>query len=99
MSKNELKVISIFKIIIRICQKVFEFCGETSKFLPKGNSIHYLNKEELIQQACLKKYIENAIFSFTSHNLLNWTVTPVIVYSHLERPSESFMNACWSNQN
>ena len=59
MTKNEFEVISIFKIIIRICKKIFEFCGKTFKFLPKRCLFifctFYLNKEELIQQACLKK--------------------------------------------
>ena len=63
MTKNEFKVISVFKIIIGIYKKIFEFRGKTSKFLPKRYPfifcIFYLNKEELIQQAYLKKYIKN----------------------------------------
>ena len=35
MAKNDFRVTSIFKIIIRICMKNIEFCGKTSKFLPK----------------------------------------------------------------
>ena len=50
MFKNYFKVISILKIIIRICKKIYELCGNTSKFVPKrylfifGN--FYLNKDE-----------------------------------------------------
>ena len=39
MAKNEFKVTSVIKIIIRICKKIFEFWGETSKFLPKAELI------------------------------------------------------------
>ena len=67
MAKNDFKVISIFRIIIRIYNKIFEFCGKTSNFLPKRClfifCIFYLNKEELIQQVCLKIYIKNEIFN------------------------------------
>ena len=35
MSKNDFRVIFIFKNIIGICKKNDEFCGKTSKFLPK----------------------------------------------------------------
>ena len=35
MAKNDFRVTSIFKVIIRICMKNFEFCGKTSKFLSK----------------------------------------------------------------
>ena len=35
MAKNDFRVTSIFKIIIRICMKNIEFCGKTFKFLPK----------------------------------------------------------------
>ena len=35
MAKNDFRVTSIFKIIFRICMKNVEFCGKTSKFLPK----------------------------------------------------------------
>ena len=38
MAKNDFRVTSIFKIIIRICMKNVEFCGKTSKFLP----VHFL---------------------------------------------------------
>ena len=61
MAKNEIKVIFIFMIIIRVCKKIFVFCacGKTSKFLPKRCffifGIFHLKKEELIQPVCLKK--------------------------------------------
>ena len=35
MTKNDFMVTSIFKIIIRIFKKNFNFCGKTPKFLPK----------------------------------------------------------------
>ena len=35
MAKNDFRVTSIFKVIIRICMKNVEFCGKTSKFLSK----------------------------------------------------------------
>ena len=65
MVKNDFRVTSIFKIIIRICMKNVEFCRKTSKFLPKRClfifCIFYLNEKELNQQVCLIKYIENEI--------------------------------------
>ena len=65
MAKNDFRVTSIFKIIIRICMKNVEFCRKTSKFLPKRClfifCIFYLNEKELNQQVCLIKYIENEI--------------------------------------
>ena len=70
MAKNDFRVTSIFKIIIRICMKNVEFCGKTSKFLPKRClfifCIFYLNEEELNQQVCLIKYVENEISNSTS---------------------------------
>ena len=49
MAKNEFKVISIFKIIIRIYKKIFELSGKTYKFLPEKRlfifCIFYLYKE------------------------------------------------------
>ena len=67
MAKNEFKVISVFKIITRICKKIFEFCGKRYKFLPKRClliiCIFYLNKVELIQQVCSKIYIKNKILT------------------------------------
>ena len=61
MAKNEFKVTFIFKIIIRVCRKIFVFwaCGKTSKFLAKRCmfifGIFHLKEEELMQQTCLKK--------------------------------------------
>ena len=70
MTKNYFRVPSIFKIIIRICMKNVEFCGKTSKFLPKRClfifCIFYLNEKELNQQVCLIKYVENEISNSTS---------------------------------
>ena len=71
MAKNDFRVTSIFKIIIRICMKNIEFCRKTSKFLPKRClfifCIFYLNEKELNQQVCLIKYVENEISNSTSH--------------------------------
>ena len=36
MTKNDFRVTSIFKVIIRICMKNVEFCGEKSKFSSKS---------------------------------------------------------------
>ena len=53
--------------------KNVEFCGKTSKFLPKSClclfifCIFYLNEKELNQQVCLIKYAENGISNSTSH--------------------------------
>ena len=71
MAKNDFRVTSIFKIIIRICMKNVEFCRKTSKFLPKIClfifCIFYLNEKELNQQVRLIKYVENTISNPTSH--------------------------------
>ena len=71
MAKNDFRVTSIFKIIIRICMKDLEFCRKASKFLPKIClfifCIFYLNEKELNQQVRLIKYVENAISNRTSH--------------------------------
>ena len=71
MAKNDFRVTSIFKIIIRICIKKVEFCRKKSKFLPKRYllifCIFYLNEKELNQQVCLIKYVENEISNSTSH--------------------------------
>ena len=71
MAKNDFRMASIFKIIIRICMKNVEFCRKTSKFLPKRClfifCIFYLNEKELNQQVCLIKYVENEISNSTSH--------------------------------
>ena len=71
MAKNDFRVASIFKIIIRICMKNVEFCRKTSKFLSKRClfifCIFYLNEKELNQQVCLIKHVENEISNSTSH--------------------------------
>ena len=73
MAKNDFRVTSIFKIIVRTCTKNLEFCGKTSKFLAKKClcllifCIFHLNKKELNQQVCPRKYAENKIFNSTSH--------------------------------
>ena len=71
MAKNDFRVTSIFKIIIRIYMKNVEFCRKTSKFLPKRClfifCIFYLNEKELKQQVCLTKYAENEISNSNSH--------------------------------
>ena len=73
MAKNDFRVTSILIIIIRICMKDVEFCGKTSKFLPKRClcpfifCIFHLNEKELNQQVCLIKYAENEISNSTSH--------------------------------
>ena len=67
MAKNDFRVTSILKIIIRICMKNVEFCGKTSlSFYSKDVClfifcIFYLNEKELNQQVCLIKYAENEI--------------------------------------
>ena len=61
MVKNDFRVISIFKITIRICIKKVEFCRKTSKFLPKRCLFiicdFYLNEKEINQQGCLISYV------------------------------------------
>ena len=51
--------------------KNVEFCGKTSKFLPKRYllifCIFYSNEKELSQQVCLIKYVENEVSNSTSH--------------------------------
>ena len=63
MAKNDFRMTSNFKIIIRICMKNVVFCRKTSNFLPKRCLfifyISYLNEKELNQQLCLIKYVEN----------------------------------------
>ena len=63
MAKNDFRVTSIFKTIIRICMKNVVFCRKTSKFLPKRClfifCIFHLNEKVLNQQVCLIKYAEN----------------------------------------
>ena len=69
MAKNDFRMTSTFKIIIRICMKNVEFCRKTSKFLPKRCllifCILYLNEKELNQQVYLVKYVENKISNST----------------------------------
>ena len=71
MAKNDFRVTSIFKIIVRICMKNVEFFRKTSKFLPKRCllifCIFHLNEKELNQQVPLVKYVENEISKSTSH--------------------------------
>ena len=61
MAKNDFRVTSVFKIIIR----------KTSKFLTKRYlfifCIFYLNEKGLNQQVCLIKFVENEISNPTSH--------------------------------
>ena len=54
----------IIRIIIRISKKNVEFCGgKHLSFYPKGvcsfSVFFYLNEEELGQQVCLIKYVDN----------------------------------------
>ena len=71
MDKNDFRVTSIFKIIIRICIKNVEFCRKTSKFLPKRCllifCILYWTEKKLNQQVCLIKHVEKEICNSTSH--------------------------------
>ena len=68
MAKNDFRVKSILKIIIRINMKNIKFCRKTSKVLPKSFSvIFYLNEKELNQQVWLIKYVENEISNSTCH--------------------------------
>ena len=71
MVKHDFRVITISKRIIRIYKKSFEFCGKTSKFLSKRCllifCIFYLNDKVIIQQACLKEYVENQFSNSTFH--------------------------------
>ena len=71
MAKNDVRVTPVFKIIIRNCVKNVEFCRKTSRFLPERClfiiCIFYLNENELNQQVCLIKYVENEISNSTSH--------------------------------
>ena len=60
----------LFKIIVRICKKMFEFCGKPSKFLTKSCLLIFcifcLIEDELIHQLHLRKYVENEIFCSSS---------------------------------
>ena len=72
MAKNDFRVTSIFKIIIRICRKKFEVVGKHLSFYLKDVCIFciffifYLNEKELDQEVCLIKYVENEISNPTS---------------------------------
>ena len=70
MAKNDFRVASIVKSIIRICIKKVEFCRKTSKYLPKRCLFifctFYFNEKELNQQVCLIKYVQNEISDSTS---------------------------------
>ena len=72
MAKNNFRVTTIFKIIIRIYMKNVEFREKHLSFYPKEKmSVHflyfYLNEKELNQQVCLIKYVENEISNSTFH--------------------------------
>ena len=75
MAVNGFRVTSTFKIFIRICKRNFDFCGKTSKYLPKRCLFFFIffhsNEEELIQQVRLTKYIENKISKYTSNKTKN----------------------------
>ena len=67
MAKNDFRVTSIFKIIIRISMKNVEFCRKNLSFYPKDVClfifcIFYLNENEFNQQVCLIKYVEKKIY-------------------------------------
>ena len=67
MTKNDFRLTSIFKIIIRICMKNVEFCRKNLSFYPKDVClfifcIFYLNENEFNQQVCLIKYVEKKIY-------------------------------------
>ena len=72
MAKNEFKVTSSFKIIIKICKKTIQFCGKTFKFLPNRCPVHFLYFLFTVFRwrganttSMSKKYIENKIFDST----------------------------------
>ena len=71
MAKNDFRVTSIFKIIIRIRRKDFEFLSLYPQDVFSFSLFFYLNEEELIQQVCLIKYIENKIYNSTSDKSKN----------------------------
>ena len=65
MAKNEFKVISIFKIIIRISETFFlTFVGKHQSFYPK-DALQFL--EDVNPTSMSEKYIKNEIFNSTSH--------------------------------
>ena len=71
MSKNDFRVTTIFKTIIRFVRKMLSFVGKHLKFLTNKClfifCIFYLHEEELNQQVCLIKYVENEISNSTLH--------------------------------
>ena len=71
MAKNNFRVTSISKFIIRIGMKNVEFCRKTSNFSSKRClfifCIFYLIEKELNQQVCLIKCEENEISNSTCH--------------------------------
>ena len=72
MAKNDFRMASIFKIIIRICMKMLSFVGKHLSFNPKDACffifcIFYLNEKEFNQPVCLIKQVENEISNSPSH--------------------------------
>ena len=63
MAKNDFRVTSMFKIIIRICIKMLSFVRKHLSFYPKNVK----ERKELNQQVCLIKYVETEISNSTSH--------------------------------
>ena len=60
--KDDFSVTSIFKIIIRIFKNIFEFWVFTQKMFANFQYF-FINGEKLIQQVCLRKYVENEILT------------------------------------
>ena len=76
MVKNDFRVPSIFKIIIRICMKNVEFCGKASTFLPKIclfifciflKSKRFKPTSMSNKNKIGRKYVENKFSNSTSH--------------------------------
>ena len=65
----------LFKIIIRICKKMLEFCGKPLTFLAKSCGfifcIFCLIEEDLIHQLHPRKYIDNDVFYATLQKTSN----------------------------
>ena len=69
MAKNDFRVTSTFKIILRICVKNIEFCGKISKFLPKRCLFIFCNiYSKDVKATCVINYVENKISNSTPHN-------------------------------
>ena len=68
MAKNDFRVTSIFKVIIRICMKNVEFCGKTSKFLSKRCSfpVYFFNSktDEILSLVIYTSLLIITIFHF-----------------------------------